>query len=878
MAEASSPMMRQYHRIKASHPDAILFFRLGDFYEMFFEDAELASGVLDITLTARHRGTPNEAPMCGVPHHSADGYLARLLEAGHKVAIAEQVEDAAQAKGMVRREVVRVLTPGTLVEDDLLDSRDNNYVIAVGERGEQVGVAVLDVSTGEFIVAEFDGDSPRTRAREEIARWAPSEVCHPESDSPADWLVPEERSLPSVQGVRTWSPLADWNFDAQRARAGLCEHFGVSSLDGFDLSGCDVGVAAAGALLRYASEESHKAPLRHVRSIRRYRDREVLQLDETTRRSLELTASWQQGGREGSLLAVLDRSATAMGGRRLRQWLLRPLRDPGAIDARLEVVDSLVSAVRLRDAVREALHAVHDIERLTTRITIGSANPRDLYALRTSLEALPAVVDGLCELADTRLGSRLSDRLDRCEDVAAIIVARLVDEPPVGLNAGAVIREGYDERLDALRKMRAEGKGFIASLQTTERERTGITSLKVRFNKVFGYFIEISKSNLAKVPEHYHRKQTLTNAERFITPELKEFEQTVLGAEDKIAALEQEIFATLRQEVAGEAERLHRTADVLATLDALAGLADVAARAGWVRPVVDDALVLEVRGGRHPVVEALQPDVRFVPNDAYLDGGEHRIKLVTGPNMGGKSTYLRQVALIVILAQMGSFVPAEGARVGVVDRVFTRVGASDNLARGASTFLVEMQETANILNNATPRSLILLDEVGRGTSTYDGLSIAWAMVEHLHDTRQLFSRTLFATHYHELTKLEDRLSGLTNLQVAVHESAAGVVFLHRVEPGAADRSYGIHVGRLAGLPLAVVFRAEEILAELEGHEKGVPAPPEIAVETPQMSLFVPEHPLVERLRQLQPESMTPLEALEQLTLWKQQFGADESRE
>ena len=878
MAEASSPMMRQYHRIKASHPDAILFFRLGDFYEMFFEDAELASGVLDITLTARNRGTPSEAPMCGVPHHSADGYLARLLEAGHKVAIAEQVEDAAQAKGMVRREVVRVLTPGTLVEDDLLDSRDNNYVIAVSERSEKVGIAVLDVSTGEFIVAEFNGESPRVRAREEVGRWAPSEVCHPQSDSPATWLVPEERSLPSVRGVWTWSPLPDWNFDSDRARASLCEHFGVSSLGGFDLAGCDVGVASAGALLRYASEESHRAPLRHVRSIRRYRDREVLQLDDATRRSLELTTSWQEGGREGSLLAVIDRSATAMGGRRLRQWLLRPLRNTEAIGARLEVVDRLVSATRLRDAVRQALHAVHDLERLTTRISIGSASPRDLYALRTSLEALPAVVDGLDELADTQLGGRLADRLDRCEDVISMVADRLVDEPPASLSAGAVIREGCDERLDSLRRARAEGKGFIASLESTERERTGISSLKVRFNKVFGYFIEVSNSNLAKVPEHYHRKQTLINAERFITPELKEFEETVLGAEDKIAALEQHLFSALRQEVAAEVERLRRTAEVLATLDALAGLADVASRAGWVRPVVDDALVLEIRAGRHPVVEALQPDVRFVPNDAYLDGGQHRIKLVTGPNMGGKSTYLRQVALIVILAQMGSFVPAEGARVGIVDRVFTRVGASDNLARGASTFLIEMQETANILNNATPRSLILLDEVGRGTSTYDGLSIAWAMVEHLHDTVELASRTLFATHYHELTELEERLAGLTNLSVVVHESAAEVVFLHRVEPGAADRSYGIHVARLAGLPLAVVLRAEEILAELEGHEKGLPGLPESAVDASQMRLFVPEHPMVGKLRQLQPESMTPLEALEHLTRWKQQFGTDESVE
>ncbi len=880
MAEATlSPMMRQFHRIKASYPDAILFFRLGDFYEMFFEDAEVASAILDITLTARNRGSANEAPMCGVPHHAADGYLAKLLEAGKKVAIAEQVEEASAAKGMVRREVVRVLTPGTLVEDDLLESRANNYIVAVCERGDTVGVAALDVSTGEFIGAQFEGPDRRARCREEIGRWAPRELCHPEGGGARSWLTPDDPAQPSVEGVKTWSPLPDWNWDPERAASHLCEHFGVSSLDGFDFAGQPVAVATAGALLRYVGEESHKAPLRHVRTMRRYRDDDVLHLDASTRRSLELTRSWQEGRRQDSLLGVLDRSVTAMGGRCTREWLLRPLRDPEPIGDRHDVVDHLVEDPRLRDRLRQALKGVHDLERLTTRITMGTAGPRDLGALRTSLEALPDVQAGVGVLEALNLGRELRDGIDPCTDVCELIAARLVDEPPTTLAAGNVIRAGHDDELDRLRSVQTEGKGFIAGLESQERERTGVGSLKVRFNKVFGYFIEISKANLDKVPEDYIRKQTLVNAERFITPELKEFEEAVLGAGDKITALEQSLFAELRDMVAAQAERVRRTAAALASIDALAGLAETAARNGWCRPLVDESRVLEIRAGRHPVVEALRPDLPFVPNDTYLDGGEHRVKLVTGPNMGGKSTYLRQIALIVVLAQMGSFVPAEHARIGVVDRVFTRVGASDNLARGASTFLVEMQETANILNNATDRSLILLDEVGRGTSTYDGLSIAWAVVEYLHDTASAAARTLFATHYHELTRLEDKLAGLSNLNVAVHESGEGVLFLHRVEPGAADRSYGIHVGRLAGLPPEVVARAEDVLADLESSSR-VHVPPagkEARRPTePQLALFQAEpHPLAARLRSIQADSLTPLEALNLLARWKKEFGAPE---
>jgi DNA mismatch repair protein MutS len=878
MAEATlSPMMRQFHRLKASYPDAILFFRLGDFYEMFFEDAEVASAILDITLTARNKGSANEAPMCGVPHHAAAGYLARLLEAGKKVAIAEQVEAASAAKGTVRREVVRVLSPGTLVEDDMLDSRANNYIVAACELGDAMGLAALDVSTGAFVGAQFEGTDRRSRAREEIGRWSPREICFPERQTPADWVVPDDPALPSVDGIKTWSPIPDWSWGPERAAAHLCEHFGVASLEGFDFAGQDAAVAAAGALLRYVGEESHKAPLRHVRTLRRYRDAEVLHLDASTRRSLELTESWQEGRREDSLLGVLDRSVTSMGGRRTREWLLRPLRAAAAIGARHDVVEHLVEDPRLRDGLRSALKGVHDLERLATRITMGSATPRDLGVLRSSLEAVPELRAAFGALDGLDLGRALRDSLDPCTDIHDLIAARLVDEPPLAMTTGNVIRTGYDAELDRLRSAQADGKGFIAGLEAQERERIGVSSLKVRYNKVFGYFIEVSKANSTKVPDDYIRKQTLTNAERYITPELKEFEEAVLGAEEKIAALELALFNELRQSVADEAGRVRRTADALASVDALVGLAETAARNSWSRPLVDDSHVFEIRAGRHPVVEALQPDLPFVPNDAYLDGGDHRIKLVTGPNMGGKSTYLRQIALIAVLAQMGSFVPAEYARVGVVDRVFTRVGASDNLVRGASTFLVEMQETANILNNATARSLVLLDEVGRGTSTYDGLSIAWAVVEYLHSSPDGAPRTLFATHYHELTKLDESLAGLSNLNVAVHESGEGVLFLHRVEPGAADRSYGIHVGRLAGLPPEVVARAEDVLADLESTARIhlAPSDQDERAPAPQLGLFEPEpHPLAERLTRLQTDSLTPLEALNLVARWKREFGAD----
>jgi len=880
-AEPKTSMMQQFHRIKAAHEDAIVFFRLGDFYEMFFEDAEVASGLLEITLTARNRGKPSEAPMCGVPAHAAGGYIARLLDAGLKVAIAEQVGDPT-AKGTMDREVVRVMTPGTLVEDNLLASRQNNFLVAVVEDGDAVGAAALELSTGEFVAAQFDRPDGRRRAREELARWAPREVCVADGGDVQDWLAGGE-GADGGAGAFTWSTLPAWTFEASRARGRLCEHFGVSSLVGYDLDGCDEAVGAAGALLAYAAE-TQKAPLQHIHSLRRHRDREHLQLDATTRRTLELFESWQDRTAEGSLLHAIDATVTAMGGRMLRQWLLRPLCDPVAINRRLRTVAALHGAALPRAELRRALGAVRDVERLTTRITMDSATPRDLAGLRQSLAASPAVRQQLQALEATPISEELLAALDPCDDVAALIAESLADDPPIAVADGSVIREGFNDELDKLRRARGEGKEFIAALQARERERTGIGSLKVGFNKVFGYYIEVSKANQDKVPEAFIRKQTLTNAERFITPELKEFEDTVLNAEEKIGELEARLFIELRQRVAGEAARLHRTAAAIAAVDVLAGLAEVAALNDYVEPEVDGSRVLEIRQGRHPVVEKLQTAERFIPNDAYLDDGTQRIQLLTGPNMGGKSTYLRQVALITILAQMGSFVPAESARIGVVDRIFTRVGASDNLARGASTFLVEMQETANILHNATPASLVILDEVGRGTSTYDGLALAWAVVEFLQQQEDVAPRALFATHYHELTSLEGVLPSLRNLNVAAQETAAGVVFLHRVEPGAADRSYGIHVARLAGMPGRVIDRAEEILHNLEATDAPTPSGPawarhEGAPAPAQMELFAgPEHPLLAALREQRVDDLTPLAALNLLAAWKAEWGAPEDGE
>ena len=870
-------MMQQFHRIKSDHADAIVFFRLGDFYEMFFEDAEVASSFLDITLTARNRGKPSEAPMCGVPARAADSYIARLLGAGFKVAIAEQVGKPGE-KGAMDREVVRVMTPGTLVEDNLLSSCKDNYLVSVFEESDSVGTAALELSTGEFIAAQFNGKGRQRLAREEVSRLAPREICVPDGAELENWLCVEE-GVSAGTGAPTWSALPVWTFEPSRARGRLCEHFEVSSLVGYDLDGCDQAVGAAGALLAYVAN-TQKAPLHHIRSLRRYREREYLQLDSTTRRTLEIFESWQDRTAKGSLLDVLDATLTAMGGRCLRKWLLRPLRDPVAINHRLRTVAAMHAAASARAGIRTSLGSVRDLERLTTRTTMGSATPRDLGALRDSLESLPKVLAQLEELDDTPIVDELIAEFDPCGDIAALIKERLVDEPAAVVSDGGVIRDGFDEGLDALRNASGEGKDFIATLQAQERDRTGISSLKVGFNKVFGYYIEVSKANMGKVPEEFIRKQTLTNAERFITPELKEFERTVLSAEERIGELETRLFAELRELVSVDASRLHRTAAFVATVDVLSCLAEVAALNGYVEPVVDDGRVLEIHQGRHPVVEMLQNDGRFVPNNSYMDDDVHRIQLLTGPNMGGKSTYLRQVALIAIMAQMGSFVPAESARVGVFDRIFTRVGASDNLARGASTFLVEMQETANILHNATPASLVILDEVGRGTSTYDGLALAWAVVEYLEHQEKIAPRALFATHYHELTSLEGVLPSLRNLNVAAQEIGDGVVFLYRVEPGAADRSYGIHVGRLAGLPRGVVERAGEILCNLEATDSLTSSGATWARSDDeqldvQMDLHpVLEHPLVAELRERLVDELTPLEALNLVSKWKAKWGSE----
>jgi len=816
-----TPMMRQYRAVKAAHPDKIVLFRLGDFYEMFFEDAEVAARELELTLTSREAGKGRRVPMAGIPCHAADGYIARLLARGHKVAVCDQVEDPRQARGLVRREVTRVITPGTVLDGRMLAPDENNYLVAVAVRGggpeparepRRFGLAAVDFSTGEFALTEVAGDGA---LREELARLRPAECLvaagPAESGGSLDgWLREELGISPTTVPGRA--------FDLAAARERLEEHFGVRSLDGFGAAEVPLAVSAAGAALAYLQETQGPA-LGHLTRLRTYQVERALVLDRTTRRNLELTETLREGRRKGSLLGVLDTTATAMGGRLLRQWLGRPLLDVAAVTARLDAVDELVGDPFLRADLREALKQVYDLERLTGRAAAQTATARDLVALGQSLRAVQRLRAMLGEVRAPLL-AELAAGLNHHPDLADLIGRALVDDPPLALTEGGLIRPGYHEEVDRLRAARQEGRDWILKLEARERERTGIRSLRVGFNKVFGYYLEVTRPNLHLVPPDYVRRQTLANAERFVTPELKAHEEAVLGADERLADLEYGLFGEVRVAVAARAAGLQQTASAVATLDVLAALAEVAVRRRYVRPEVVEEPVLEIKAGRHPVVEVMLGEGRFVPNDLYLDTQDHRCLIVTGPNMAGKSTLLRQAALITILAQLGSFVPAARAKVGLVDRVFTRVGASDDLAMGVSTFMLEMQEVAYILHHATSRSLVILDEVGRGTSTFDGMAIAWAVAEHLvapgPDGRpRLGARTLFATHYHELTQLEEAYPGVRNVTVAVREEGDRVVFLHQLVPGKTDRSYGVHVARLAGLPPEVVSRAEEILAELE---------------------------------------------------------------
>jgi len=872
-----TPLMRQYREIKRAYRDAILFFRVGDFYEMFCEDAEVASRLLAIALTSRDKSRADPVPLCGVPYHAASGYIAKLLKAGRTVAVCEQVEDPKLAKGLVRREVVRLYTPGTLIDTELLPATESNFLAAIAparwadEAGLRVGLSALDVSTGEFWVTEFRGERAEVELLDELCRLEPKELLHP-------MTLPETArlSLGRLKGPRLCPKDAGW-FDALDADRLLREQFGVASLDAFGCRDLPLGVAAAGAVVRYVRETQPAADLGHLRRLQARRSGREMHLDAATIRNLELVRPLmadQQGAREGTLLAVLDRTASVMGGRLLREWIVRPLTELGPIRARLEAVAELVDNLEARVGIRGALREVQDIARLSSRISLGIATPRELLALKRSAAALPALAKHLAPFRASLL-HELQRSWDDLADVHDLIEQALGPDAPVSARDGNIFRDGFDPRVDELRQARREGRDWIARLEAQERRQTGIESLKVRYNQVFGYYIEVTRANLAKVPERYSRKQTLANAERFTTPELKELEDRVTGADLKLNALELELFEQLRRRLAEATPRVQGMSRTLAMLDVLAALAETAALNRYVRPEVDDGGTIRITEGRHPVVERLDLDGGFVPNDALLDLDEHRLLIITGPNMAGKSTYLRQVALIVLMAQMGSFVPARAARIGVVDRIFTRVGAADNVAGGQSTFMVEMTETAQILNCATSRSLILLDEIGRGTSTYDGLSIAWAVAEYIQDKTQLGARTLFATHYHEMTELEDRKEGIKNYTVSVEEREGDVLFLRTIIPGRADRSYGIHVAQLAGLPKPVIGRAREVLAQLESPSASASAVPDpLSAASLDPSLPKP-HPIVEEVRQMDLFSMTPLEALNRLADLQRRLHTDE---
>ncbi len=853
-----TPLMQQWREAKVRHRDALLFFRVGDFYELFHADAEEGSRLLGLTLTSRNNGAAARVPLAGIPAKALDDYLARLVKLGRRVAICDQVEDPALAKGIVKREITEMVTPGTVLADALLPERRNNFLAALVDDGAGAyALAALDVSTGELTAQRV----PAGELAAEVGRLEPSEI-----------LLPRSLESARVPGADEGGPARtyrdDWMFEADVGAAELLRVYGVQSLEGFGFQPGDVHlVRAAGALVQYL-KEVRPGGVTHIRPVSIRRPGHLMLLDDMTRRNLELVEPLRPGQEGGTLLAVLDDTVTAMGARLLRRWLLEPLVVAEDIWRRQEAVTELHERQQLRGQVRGALEGIADVERLAGKVGTGRVAPRDLAALRRSLQRLPALRDAGASAVSPPLRD-LTAGLDCLEDLAGLLSDALSDDPPVTLQEGGTVRPGWSAELDELRTVRDGAVDFIARLQAQERERTGIGSLKVGFNKVFGYYLEVTRANLDRVPADYVRKQTLANGERYFTPELKEWEEKVFGAEDRIAQLESELFSQVRARVAEHVPRLQGAASRVAAVDVLATFARVAERRGYVRPEVHTGFELEIRGGRHPVVETVMPREEFIPNDLVLDP-DSWIVVLTGPNMAGKSTVLRQVGLIQLLAQVGAFVPADAARLPVTDRIFTRVGASDNLARGQSTFMVEMSETAAIVHGATKRSLVLLDEIGRGTSTYDGVSIAWAVTEHIHE--RVGAKTIFATHYHELTQLGDLLPGVKNMNVSVREVGEEVVFLRRLVDGGADRSYGIQVARLAGLPAGIIARARELLAELEGthshggeglgrrgaHRPASEPPPD------QLSIFQMEHPLVERLRALDPDRLTPREALDLL--------------
>lgn len=872
MSNELTPMMKQYMQTKEEYKDCILFYRLGDFYEMFFDDALTASKELEITLTGKNCGLEERAPMCGIPYHAVDSYLNRLVSKGYKVAICEQVEDPKTAKGIVKREVIRVVTPGTNLDTQGLDETKNNYIMCIVYMADRYGLSVADVTTGEYLVTELDS---QTKLMDELYKFMPSEIVCNEAFYMSGLDLDD---LKNRLHMAIYS-LEAWYFDDALCRETLQEHFKVASLEGIGLSDYECGMIASGALLKYL-EETQKNSLSHMSRLTRYATGNYMVLDSATRRNLELVETLREKQKRGSLLWVLDKTKTAMGARTLRKYVEQPLIDKESIVKRLDAVAELKDNAICREEIREYLNPVYDLERLVGKITYQSANPRDLIAFQSSLSMLPSVK---CILKDMEsdLLKEIYEELDPLEELCDLVGRAIQEEPPLAMKEGGIIKDGYNEEVDRLRKAKSEGKNWLADLETKEREKTGIKNLRIRYNKVFGYYLEVTNSFKDLVPDYYTRKQTLANAERYIIPELKELEDTILGAEDKLCALEYELYCEVKNTIAAELTRIQRTAKAVAKLDVIASLALVAERNNYVRPKINEKGVIDIRDGRHPVVEKMIPNDMFIANDTYLDDKKQRISIITGPNMAGKSTYMRQAALIVLMAQLGSFVPASSANIGLVDRIFTRVGASDDLASGQSTFMVEMNEVANILRNATSKSLLILDEIGRGTSTFDGLSIAWAVVEYISNSKLLGAKTLFATHYHELTELEGKISNVNNYCIAVKEKGDDIVFLRKIVKGGADKSYGIQVAKLAGVPDPVINRAKEIVEELvtaditgkvkdiavQGSETKKKTQKKLdEVDLTQFSLFdtVKDDDVLNELKELDISHMTPMDAMNKL--------------
>lgn len=866
-----SPMMVHYCQTKCAYKDSILFYRLGDFYEMFFEDAKTVSRELELTLTGKDCGLSERAPMCGIPYHAAETYINRLIDKGYKVAICEQVEDPKTAKGIVKREVTRVVTPGTNLNMQELDEGKNNYLMAIVCVGDHFGVSTADITTGDCYVTEIDEER---KLWDEINKFLPAEIICNDAFLVSGVDVDDLRNRLHISVFA----LESWYFGDDLCKQTLLEHFKISSLEGLGLADYDSGVIAAGSLFRYLLD-TQKNTMEHMNKIIPYTTDRYMVIDSSSRRNLELVETLREKQKRGSLLWVLDKTKTAMGARMLRSFVEQPLIDADAINERLDAVTELNMQAMLREEIREYLNPVYDLERLVSRISYRSANPRDLLAFKMSLEMIPHIKNLLANFTSPLL-VRINEQMDGLEDLHTLLEASITEDPPLAVKEGGIIREGYNEQVDTYRNSKTQGKSWLAQLEAEEKEKTGIRNLKIKYNKVFGYYLEVTNSFKDLVPEYYTRKQTLTNAERYITPKLKELEDMILGAEDKLFALEYDLFCQVREELAAQIPRIQETAKAIAQLDVYASLSVVAQRNNYVRPTVNTKGVIDIKNGRHPVVEKMINNDMFIANDTYLDNGSKRVSVITGPNMAGKSTYMRQTALIVLMAQIGSFVPAEKAKIGVVDRIFTRVGASDDLASGQSTFMVEMTEVANILRNATAKSLLILDEIGRGTSTFDGLSIAWAVIEHISNTKLLGAKTLFATHYHELTELEGKIPGVNNYCIAVKERGDDIVFLRKIVKGGADKSYGIQVAKLAGVPDSVLDRAKELVDELvhtditstfkdlaENSRKTKPKAVHYdEVDLEQISLFdtVQDQDIIEELKNLDITMLTPMDAMNTL--------------